>query len=88
MVAYSDGSYKLLKWYGYDGYDLEFSVGSDGKPTFLNAVKVENGWYYIKVAANSQLGLYPAYQSTFSGDKNSGSFAFYSTYSEPFKFSW
>lgn len=41
LVAYSDGSYKLLKWYGYDGYDLEFSVGSDGKPTFLNAVKVE-----------------------------------------------
>lgn len=88
LVAYSDGSYKLLKWYGYDGYDLEFSVGSDGKPTFLNAVKVENGWYYIKVAANSQLGLYPAYQSTFSGNKNSGSFSFYSTYSEPFKFSW
>lgn len=88
LVAYSDGSYKLLKWYGHDGYDLEFSVGSDGKPTFLNAVKVENGWYYIKVAANSQLGLYPAYQSTFSGNKNSGSFSFYSTYSEPFKFSW
>ena len=88
LVAYSDGSYKLLKWYGYDGYDLEFSVGSDGKPTFLNAVKVENGWYYIKVAENSQLGLYPAYQSTFSGDKNSGSLSFYSTYSEPFKFSW
>lgn len=88
LVAYSDGSYKLLKWYGNDGYDLAFSVGSDGKPTFLNAVKVENGWYYIEVAENSQLGLYPAYQSTFSGNKNSGSFAFYSTYSEPFKFSW
>lgn len=88
LVAYSDGSYKLLKWYGNDGYDLAFSVGSDGKPTFLNAVKVENGWYYIKAAANSQLGLYPAAQSTFSGNKNSGSFSFYSTYSEPFKFSW
>lgn len=88
LVAYSNGSYKLLKWYGNDGYDLAFSVGSDGKPTFLNAVKVENGWYYIKTAANSQLGLYPAYQSTFSGNKNSGSFSFYSTYSEPFKFSW
>ena len=88
LVSYSDGSYKLLKWYGNDGYDLAFSVGSDGKPTFLNAVKVENGWYYIKVAENSQLGLYPALQSTFSGDKNSGSFSFYSTYSEPFKFSW
>lgn len=88
LVAYSDGSYKLLKWYGNDGYDLAFSVGSDGKPTFLNAVKVEKGWYYIKTAANSQLGLYPAYQSTFSGNKNSGSFSFYSTYSEPFKFSW
>lgn len=88
LVAYSDGSYKLLNWYGKDGYDLAFSVGSDGKPTFLNAVKVENGWYYIKVAENSQLGLYPAYQSTFSGNKNSGSFSFYSTYSEPFKFSW
>ena len=88
LVAYSGGSYKLLKWYGNDGYDLAFSVGSDGKPTFLNAVKVENGWYYIKAAANSQLGLYPAAQSTFSGNKNSGSFSFYSTYSEPFKFSW
>lgn len=88
LVSYSDGSYKLLKWYGNEGYDLAFSVGSDGKPTFLNAVKVENGWYYIKTAENSQLGLYPAYQSTFSGDKNSGSFAFYSTHSEPFKFSW
>ena len=88
LVSYSDGSYKLLKWYGNEGYDLAFSVGSDGKPTFLNAVKVENGWYYIKVAENSQLGLYPAYQSTFSGDKNSGSLSFYSTYSEPFKFSW
>lgn len=88
LVAYSDGSYKLLNWYGKDGYDLAFSVGSDGKPTFLNAVKEEGGWYYIKVAANSQLGLYPAAQSTFSGNKNSGSFSFYSTYSEPFKFSW
>lgn len=88
LVAYSDGSYKLLKWYGNDGYDLAFSVGSDGKPTFLNAVKVENGWYYIKVAENSQLGLYPAAQSKFSGDKNSGSLSFYSTLSEPFKFSW
>lgn len=88
LVAYSDGSYKLLKWYGNDGYDLAFSVGSDGKPTFLNAVKEEGGWYYVKTAANSQLGLYPALQSTFSGNKNSGSFSFYSTYSEPFKFSW
>ena len=88
LVAYSDGSYKLLKWYGNDGYDLAFSVGSDGKPTFLNSVKEEGGWYYVKTAANSQLGLYPALQSTFSGNKNSGSFSFYSTYSEPFKFSW
>ena len=88
LVSYSDGSYKLLKWYGNDGYDLAFSVGSDGKPTFLNAVKEEGGWYYIKVAANSQLGLYPAAQSKFSGDKNSGSLSFYSTLSEPFKFSW
>jgi hypothetical protein len=88
LVAYSDGSYKLLKWFGNDGYDLAFSVASDGKPTFLNSVKEEGGWYYVKTAENSQLGLYPAYQSTFSGDKNSGSFAFYSTYSEPFKFSW
>lgn len=88
LVSYSDGSYKLLKWYGNDGYDLAFSVGSDGKPTFLNAVKEEGGWYYVKTAANSQLGLYPALQSTFSGNKNSGSFSFYSTYSEPFKFSW
>ena len=88
LVSYSDGSYKLLKWYGNDGYDLAFSVASDGKPTFLNAVKVESGWYYVKTAENSQLGLYPEYQSTFSGDKNSGSFAFYSTHSEPFKFSW
>ena len=88
LVSYSDGSYKLLKWYGNDGYDLAFSVGSDGKPTFLNAVKEEVGWYYVKTAANSQLGLYPALQSTFSGNKNSGSFSFYSTYSEPFKFSW
>lgn len=88
LVSYSDGSYKLLDWFGNDGYDLAFSVASDGKPTFLNAVKVESGWYYVKTAENSQLGLYPAYQSTFSGDKNSGSFAFYSTYSEPFKFSW
>lgn len=88
LVSYSDGSYKLLDWFGNDGYDLAFSVDSDGKPTFLNAVKVESGWYYVKTAENSQLGLYPAYQSSFSGDKNSGSFAFYSTYSEPFKFSW
>lgn len=88
LVAYSDGSYKLLKWYGNDGYDLAFSVGSDGKPTFLNSVKEEGGWYYVKTAANSQLGLYPALQSTFSGNKNSGSFSFYSTLSEPFKFSW
>lgn len=88
LVSYSDGSYKLLDWFGNDGYDLAFSVASDGKPTFLNAVKVESGWYYVKTAENSQLGLYPAYQSSFSGDKNSGSFAFYSTYSEPFKFSW
>lgn len=88
LVAYSDGSYKLLKWFGNDGYDLAFSVASDGKPTFLNSVKEEGGWYYVKTAENSQLGLYPAYQSTFSGDKNSGSFAFYSTYSETFKFSW
>lgn len=88
LVAYSDGSYKLLKWFGKDGYDLAFSVASDGKPTFLNSVKEEGGWYYVKTAENSQLGLYPAYQSTFSGDKNSGSFAFYSTYSETFKFSW
>lgn len=88
LVAYSDGSYKLLKWFGNDGYDLAFSVASGGKPTFLNSVKEEGGWYYVKTAENSQLGLYPAYQSTFSGDKNSGSFAFYSTYSETFKFSW
>lgn len=91
LVSYSDGSYKLLKWYGNDGYDLAFSVGSDGKPTFLNAVKEEGGWYYVKAAANSQLGFYPAKQSTFSGNKNSGSFSFFSTYTKegtPFKFSW
>ncbi len=88
LAAYSDGSYKLLSWYGVEGYDLQFSVGSDGKPSILNSSRENSGWYYVKCNASSELGLYPSYNSAFSGNQTAGTLSLWTTFSSKFEFTW
>lgn len=88
IVAYSNDSYTILKWYGNEGYDFEFSVASDGKPTFLNAVDAGDDWYQVKTDATHYLTIHRTYHSSFSGNSTSGKMIIYNSKGKDITFTW
>ncbi len=96
LVAWSDGSYTLKDWYNVEGYDLEFTVNSDGTITVTNNDKassgvwvasgdnVDDGWVQLYTAAYGS-----DYYSYFNGTKVSGNFYCYSYRTEGwYEFTW
>ena len=78
LVAWEDGSYTIKKWYGTEGYDLEFTVNENTTITVTNIVVSEDGYNYVAADADNWIAIdtnyyegYGAY-SNFSGDKDSG----------------
>ncbi len=82
LVAWSDGSYTLKDWYNVEGYDLEFTVNSDGTITATNYYAdyypdiwissgddVDYGWVQIYTADG---------YSSFTGGKTGGEVWLYS----------
>jgi hypothetical protein len=84
LVAWSDGSYTLKNWYNVEGYDLEFTVNSDGTITVTNNDKTSSG-VWVASGDNVDDGwvqLYTTsygsdYYSYFNGTKVSGNFYCY-----------
>ena len=81
MVAWSDGSYSIKDWYKVEGYDIDFTVNSDGTISVTNYYQsyypnlwvasgddVDYGWVQVYTADDYSL---------FSGDKSSGEVWFY-----------
>ena len=77
IVAYSNDSYTILKWYGNEGYDLEFSVTSGGNVAVTNAYKDDGSWYYVRTDATHHLTVHHTYHSSFSGNSTSGKMMIY-----------
>lgn len=83
IVSYDDGSYVIEKWYGYDGYDLEFSVNDDKTIEILNSTAYMDNYGYMNVPTGIpgyDLPLWPYYDETygfgyssFSGNSAGGS---------------
>ncbi len=96
LVAWSDGSYTLKDWYNVEGYDLEFTVNSDGTITVTNNDKASSG-VWVASGDNVDDGwvqLYTTvygsdYYSYFNGTKVSGNFYCYSYRTEGwYEFTW
>ena len=81
MVAWSDGSYSIKDWYKVEGYDIDFTVNSDGTISVTNYYQsyypnlwvasgddVDYGWVHVYTDSGYSL---------FSGDKSSGEVWFY-----------
>jgi hypothetical protein len=96
LVAWSDGSYTLKDWYNVEGYDLEFTVNSDGTLNITNNDKsssgiwvasgdnVDDGWVNLYTAAYGS-----SYYSYFNGTKVSGDFYCYNYRTEDYyEFTW
>lgn len=62
LVIYDDGSYVIEKWYGVDGYDLEFTVNSDATVNIVNYGMASAGWYYVPSGVGSvgNVEIYPS----------------------------
>jgi len=78
LVAYDDGTYKLLDFiYEGTGYNLEFSVNDDGSINILNGGTPVNGYVPVTCYDNYVCYIYPG-----SGynkfDAGTGSFYYYS----------
>lgn len=83
LVAYSDGTYAIEKFYGVDGYDLEFYVDdATGALVFTN--QYESDEYYDYVYSGLEGGMSSLYiympsagYSNFTGNRDSGSLYLY-----------
>lgn len=93
LIAYSNGTYTLKAWWGREGYDLEFSVNSDGTMNLLNAGEINSYGYYPLPAYDGYTEYiygstdYSSYLPTFSGSETSGSISMY-TYNGWETFTW
>lgn len=47
IVIYDDGVYSIKKFYGFEGYDLEFSLGANNVVTFTNHYYQSGAYKYI-----------------------------------------
>lgn len=80
LVAYSNNAYKLLGWYGVEGYNLDFSINdSDPDDSFLLSEAYEyestSGCYKVPTGRTDEKSVYvyPWYNyCSLSGDKNEG----------------
>lgn len=99
LVAYADGTYKLLDWiYEGSGCDLQFSVNTDGTLNILNGTyDSASGYYGVEYYPGGySCSIYPwntAYgaYSTFETDATDGTFWFYAVYGNKYgysQFSW
>lgn len=98
LVAYDDGTYSLVGWYGKEGTQLDFSVNDDKSLNVLNPDYYTSGgyyWFYDYDAYAYYAGLWPFYDSTsgtayseFDGDAKAGSLWCYDYYSGYITFTW
>lgn len=74
IVAYEDGTYSILGWYGVDGYNLNFSVADDGQVTISDEYPT-SGEFNKVPTGTSPANVYvyaPNYYCYFEGDETFG----------------
>lgn len=78
LVAYNDGSYKILNWYNVEGYDLEFTV-SGTEMSIENAYYTDYGYYYVYTGrpGAETAYIYTNGYSSFEGNQTAGELWFY-----------
>lgn len=59
LVANSDGTYTVLDWLGYEGYDLKYSVNDDGTITILNKTGVAGSYDMVEFYPGYNMYVYP-----------------------------
>jgi len=69
LIAYKDGSYKIVDWLGNEGYDLNFTPQSDGSLK-LEGDNYSDYGYCVGVPfyADEQYGIYPLYLYNATGN--------------------
>lgn len=79
ITAYSDGSYAINAWYGVEGYDLLFTVDSQGGMEILNSYNVYYGYYFVYTGSTpDHREIYPSDgYSGFTADATGGELWFY-----------
>lgn len=81
LVAYDDDTYSLTGWYGYEGYDLNFSVDATSKELVLSGYTEGNGYYYVPTSEGYGSWVYPGGGfSNFVGTKTSGKLYIWDNY--------
>jgi hypothetical protein len=55
---YSDGIYTIENWYGYDGYDFDFTLGDDKGIIPTSAYYYSGGWYWVYTGPTDQDGVW------------------------------
>lgn len=58
LVAYKDGSYSILDWYGVPGYNFSFSIGDDGSFNLPDDTKWDSGWPYLNTGLSDPSFFY------------------------------
>lgn len=58
LFAYSDGTYSIPAFYGVEGYDLNFSVGTDGKLSILSGTYDYEDYYTVATGVASVGDIY------------------------------
>ena len=82
LVAYDDGQYSLLNWYGIDGYNFDFKVEDDSHVVPLDTYKqTDEGEYMIPTGRYDQPYIYlsvsPSMVSSFQGSSMQGEMKLY-----------
>ena len=79
LVAYDDGTYSILSWYGVDGYDFSFSINNSGEygPFQMECGTFDSSsWLYsvpTGLADLPQLDVYPYYDYSYmTGNESAG----------------
>jgi hypothetical protein len=56
--GYSDGIYTIENWYGYEGYDFDFTLGDDKGIIPTSAYYVTGGWYWVYTGPTANDGVW------------------------------
>ncbi|MDY2642423.1 MAG: hypothetical protein SOW01_08635 [Mediterranea sp.] len=90
ITANGGGSYTIQAWYEEEGFDMNFTVGSDGTVTFVVDREDASYWYLPGSNADDFYIMKSGYgfDAEFSGNINGGSLKFYEGYDGWVTFTW
>ena len=84
LIAYEGGAYTALKWYGYEGYDINFLVEADGSVS-LPGYESDATYTHIPIMDGYKAYLYNGYTS-FEQEGTTCTLWFYEAYGSDYSY--